>query len=281
MNTSNADAEARGKKPGKPKKTSHRDRALSVRSAFVPADYQQESPAVRAIYLSRAPCLQTFHSQLTRYCNFLVRPLEPCYPVSHWGLVITPEVPAVGAKRMIKAWPSIRRTLDMQALPPDGDESGNPTVGSFDDLSPIRRTPFSKLLYIGTTTFSDPEITRMADLVTQFLKEEGRYHGIFRNCQHWICMLTSIICPEAKLPRRADEKFPVFYYFKHSKKDMKERVEKAHEYCRQKLQKEGAIAEEETTEEEEMVEGEGMVEVEEQSLEEGSDKGDWVEVGTS
>jgi hypothetical protein len=263
--------------PGKSKKTSHRDRVLSVRSEFVPADYHQENPTVRAIYLSRTPCLQTFHSQWTRYCNFLVRPLEPCYPVSHWGLVVTTEVPAAGAKRKLKEWPSIRRTIDMQALPPDGDEGAKATVGSFDELSPIRRTAFSKLLYIGTTTFSDPEITRLADLVTEFLKEEGQYHGIFRNCQHWIYMLTSILCPDAKLPTRADEKLSFFYFFKHSNKNMKERVENAHEYCRRKLEEEERVEGEATVEEEE----EGMVEVEEQSLEEGSDKGDWVEVGTS
>lgn len=219
----------------KPKKAGHRDRVICMRSHSFPPEYHEENPMVRAVYLSRTPCLQTFHSHCTRYFNFLVRPLETTFPFSHWSLVITPELPGVLGSSRSGECPFPRRVIEMGAALPDR-KRGEPTVGSFDSQCPVRNRPYSRLLYIGATILSDPEITKVALLITDYLKEEGRYHGIFRNCQHWIYMLTSILCPNAKLPRRVDQtQCAIFYLFKHSNKDMQERVEKVNEYCRQRI----------------------------------------------
>jgi len=220
----------------KPKKPSHRDRIFRMKSNSFPTDYHEENAVVQVVYLARSPCLQTFHSQWTRYFNLVVRPFEAFYPFSHWSLVITPQLADGQPSRVSYEWPSRRTELELEAVSPDRDRN-TPTVGSFDKCSPIRNRPFSRLLYLGTTTLSDSEITTIAKLITDYLKNEGTYHGIFRNCQHWIHMVTSIICPDAKLPLRVDQTgLAIFYLFKHSNRNMKERIEKAQAYYRQRLE---------------------------------------------
>ena len=217
----------------KPKKSSYRDRIFRMKSHSFPSDYHEENTTIRALYLTRSPCLQTFHSQWTRYFNLLVRPLEAFYPLSHWSLVITPKLPDGQRSRLSYEWLSRGTELELEAVRSDRDRTKH-TVGSFDKCSPIRNRPFSRLLYLGITTLSNPEIITIAELVTEYSKNEGRYHGIFRNCQHWIHMVTSIICPDAKLLLQVDQ--TIFYLFKHSNRDMKERIKKAQEYCRQRLE---------------------------------------------
>jgi len=61
--------------------------------------------------------------------------------------------------------------MEMAPSGPDMDRN-KPTLRSFDNRSPIQSRPFSHLLYLGTTRLSDPEITTIAELVIEYLKEE-------------------------------------------------------------------------------------------------------------
>jgi hypothetical protein len=86
------------------------------------------------------------------------------------------------------------------------------------------------------TDKSDEEVLELGCYVTEFLKEEGGYDGLYRNCQHFLVCLMSYLCPGVKLPTRADEICGgILLFLNPSVKNMKKRIKEARKYCDQRL----------------------------------------------
>lgn len=225
----------------KKKRHSYRDRILKAGSTYAPGDYTEQSTTKeRAVYLARYPCLQTFHSVWTRYLNFLVRPFERFPPFSHWRLVVTPEIPPISLGSKTRLFPQECRTIELQVPRPWGRET--PTVGSFDTVFPVQTAAFPDLLYLGTTTMSDVEISQLGEFIVEFMGREGtsgRYHGIFRNCQHFVSLLCSFVCPSAPLPHRSDQTvFGANRYFKGAKWNFTFRAREARDFVARRIREE-------------------------------------------
>jgi len=225
-----------GKKQAKP---DYRDRILEVGSHYYPPEYSQNPafPEVRALYLLRAPCLQLFHTKLTRYLNFLVRPFENFAFCSHWILLVTPPIPSFPPGTITWSLPlQIIRSIELQVPLPSAEQ--RPTVAPFDEKYPIRKHPLPKLLYLGVTTYSDREISLLGQLIVEYMKAEGggRYHRVFRNCQHFVAFMMSFLCPEAPLPTRADQTpLGISGMFKRHKWDFDCRLSEMRDFCGRRI----------------------------------------------
>jgi hypothetical protein len=225
----------------KKRKPSYRDRILQTGSTYTNRDYTEMSTTKeRAVLLARHPCLQTFHGVWTRYLNFLVRPFERFPPYSHWRLVLTAEIPSISPGSLTRSLPKESRTIELQVPVPSEEET--PTVGSFDGLFPIQTAAFPDLLYLGTTTMSDAEISLLGEFIVEFMRCEGtsgRYHGIFRNCQHFVGLLCSFLCPSAPLPARSDQTmFGANRWFKGVKWDFTFRSREARDFVVRRIREE-------------------------------------------
>ena len=192
----------------------------------------------RAVYIFRRPCVQTLRGFLTIYFNFCLRPIENYVPFCHWGILISSEHPPLSTKpsqeyKLTKPWSmtSSSYELDVPAL---GEKKVH--MGSFEHYSPVKNKRSDKLLYLGTTNLSDDEIRELGELVIQCIRNEGGYHGLWRNCQHFLVFMASYLCPDAVLPTTADALFwGIALLFKHKNRNMKKRIKIARKFCDDQL----------------------------------------------
>jgi hypothetical protein len=195
-------------------KSMHKNLPMRALSRVSP-DYRPPiSPQTqRAVYIFLRPCVQTFKGLCTRYLNLPLRLIYKRTEISHWGFLISTELPSTdtrpGKKCTLKE-PWERTCYPVELDVPDLDEAAKGVnVGSFEHLFPTTQTTQKKFIYVGTTTLMNDEIHEKAEVVVEFLRKEGGYHGIYRNCQHFIQILSSFMFDsegrEIRLPKRADQ----------------------------------------------------------------------------
>ena len=192
----------------------------------------------RAVYIFRRPCIQTLRGFLTLYFNFCLRPIERYVPFCHWGILISSEHPPPSTKpgqeyKLTKPWFTISSSYELD-VPAIGVKKAH--MGSFERYYPVKNKISDKLLYLGTTNLSDDKIKELGELVIQCINNEGGYHGLWRNCQHFLVFMASYLCPDAVLPTTADALFGgIILLFKHKHRNMKKRITIARQFCDDQL----------------------------------------------
>jgi hypothetical protein len=186
-------------------------------------------PQPRAVYIFRRPCIQTFSSPGLQYLNLLLRTIEHRLTLCHWGVMVSTEHPPNRKSGSVyKLKQPVRQTsssfeLEAPNMRPDGDDG---TVGSLEKCFPTQKHRSKTLLYIGQTTLTDEDISLLADSALLFIEQEGHYHGVYRNCQHFANMLVGLLCPESRCPRSCDEIcWRAMWLFKGRKLKMGARIE--------------------------------------------------------
>jgi hypothetical protein len=192
----------------------------------------------RAVYIFRRPCIQTLRGSLTTCFNFCLRPIEDYVPFCHWGILISTEHPPPLTKpgqehKLTKPWSTTSSSYELD-VPALGGKKVH--MGSFERYCPVKNKRSDKLVYLGTTNLSDDEIRELGDLVIQCIKNEGGYHGLWRNCQHFLVFMASYLCPDAVLPTTADALLGgIMLLFKHKHRNMKQRIKIARKFCDDQL----------------------------------------------
>jgi hypothetical protein len=226
--------------PSKKKMPTHEFRPMTVRTRLVNSDVGISNPGPRAVYLSRRPCLQTFTGFGVRYLNLLLRLLQHHLAYSHWGIIISKEHPPAKIKPG-KTY-HLKQDIDTTSSSFDFEVKGerkNGNIGCLERYFPTTKIRSKKLVYIGTTTLTDEEIQVIADSACDVMKlEEGDYHGIYRNCQHFAKMLIAELCPEMKCPKGADHVlWGLAWQFKGRKLTMEDRITQFKNVYEEKLEK--------------------------------------------
>ena len=196
----------------------------------------------RAVYIFRRPCIQTLRGFLTTYFNICLRPIEHYVPFCHWGILISSEHPPPSTKpgqeyKLTKPWSTTSSSYELD-VPALGEKKVH--MGSFERYYPVKNKRSDKLLYVGTTNLSDDEIGELGELVIQCIRNEGGYHGLWRNCQHFSVFMASYLCPDAVLPTTADALFGgIVLLFKHKHRNTKKRIRIARQFCDDQLVRRG------------------------------------------
>lgn len=236
-----------------PKWSSHKALQARVLSRISPSYIPQITsyPVPRAVYIFLRPCIQSFNNRITRYLNLPLRLVHNRTGFSHWGLLISNEIPSTrvqpGEICVLKDWEKTSFRVELDA--PHGDDTKKrANVGSFENKYPTVQPIQKKFIYLGTTMLSNEEIKEKGETVLKSLNREGGYHGLYRNCQHFTEILSSLILDseengKRRLPRRADRwccgLLWVGLWWKF--RDMRKRIRRAREfYIQQTVQeKEG------------------------------------------
>ena len=236
-------SEQKIKKPPQPKKikeSRHKNKPMRLLSHFRSAEAINEpsSNNSRAVYIFRRPCIQTLTGFLTTYLNFCLRPIENYIPLCHWGILISLEHPPPLTKpgqeyKLTKPWSSTSSSYELD-VPSLGERKIH--MGSLERQCPVKNKRSKKLIYLGTTPLSNDEIRELAELMIECLRNEGGYHGLWRNCQHFLVFVASYLCPDVVLPTTADSMFWGFILlFKHKNRNMEKRIRVARQYCDDQL----------------------------------------------
>jgi hypothetical protein len=180
----------------------------------------------RAVYIWRRNCLQTFKGPTVRYANICVRAVEDFICFSHWGLIISYEHPSKPKSghvvKLNRSWKEAGSSFELD-VPELGGQKIH--VGSLERYFPTRLVISDRLIYLGTTILTDGEIRECGQIVVASLEMEGGYHGLWRNCQHWVTFMAGVLCPNAKLPKRIDQVCGgILKMFKHNSKDEEKRI---------------------------------------------------------
>jgi hypothetical protein len=197
--------------------------------------------SARSVYIFRRTCIQTFQGPATRYLNLCIRLIETYGPFTHWGMLVSTEHPTQDTKAgqactLRKPWTETGSSFELD-VPALGQREPKVNVGSLERFFPTRKTTANKVIYLGTTNLSDEEISALGQIVLDYIQEvEGGYHGLYRNCQHFLMFLAEFVCPGVKLPKRVDETFgKICLRFKHKSKSTTERIMRAQKYCKDRL----------------------------------------------
>lgn len=194
----------------------------------------------RAVYIFYRPCIQTFRGFATRYLNLCLRPIEGSVSFCHWGILVSPEHPPMTKKsgqshKLTQPWKQTNSSYEME-VPALSQNAQKVNAGFLEQCFPTRRRRSKNLIYLGTTTLSDDEITELGQIAVEYLELEGGYHGLLRNCQHFVVILAHMIFQDVKLPKCVDEVGGgILGKLIHASTKSKERVKKAREYCQRKL----------------------------------------------
>ena len=228
------------------KKSMHKNLPMRALSRVSPAYLPPIVPNTeRAVYIFLRPCVQTFKGPYTRYLNLPIRLIYKRTELSHWGFLISTEIPSTDTgpgKKCTLREPWERTSYPLELDVPDLDEAAKGVnVGSFERRFPTTQTTRKKFIYVGTTTLTNDEIQEKAEVVVEFLRREGGYHGIYRNCQHFIEILSSFIFDregqQIRLPKRADKCLGgVLWLGMWKFRNIGKRVENAREFYQQTRQ---------------------------------------------
>jgi hypothetical protein len=233
----------KSEKPPKPqrtkkvKKSKHKGLPMSLKVHRNPVESQNESsPPTRAVYINTRTCLQTFKGYCIRYMNIPVRLAEGYIPLCHWGVLCSTELPPEELKSgqkctLIQSWKMTSSTYELE-IPSLGERQASIHMGSCEERFPAAQRRSKHMIYLGTTTLSDAELQEVGELVLEYLQvAEKGYHGLYRNCQHFVVFLASIVCPDAKIPKTADSLCGgLFRLFKRKNTNMKKRIENAKDF---------------------------------------------------
>lgn len=221
------------------KRPMHEFRPMAVKTRLVNSDVGISNSGPRAVYLSRRPCLQTFTSFGVCYFNLLLRLLDHRLAFAHWGIIVSKEHPPAKIKAGKTCY--LKENIDTTSSSFDFEVKGereNGNIGSLERYFPTTKNRSKKLIYIGTTTLTDEEIQVIADTACDVMRlEQGDYHGIYRNCQHFAKMLIAELCPEMKCPKGADHVlWGLAWQFKGRKLPMKDRIAQFQKLYEEKLE---------------------------------------------
>ena len=227
----------KSEKPPKPQKTKkvkkskHKGLPVSLKTNLNPVESLDEnSPPTRAVYLNTRTCLQTFKGYCTKYMNIPICLVEGYIPLCHWGILCSTELPPEGLKSgqkytLIQPWKLTSSTYELD-IPSLGERQESIHMGSCEERFPATPRRSKHMVYLGTTTLSDAELREVGELVLKYLQVAERgYHGLYRNCQHFVVFFASIVCPDAKIPNTADSLWGGFFrLFKKKNTNMKKRI---------------------------------------------------------
>src|SRR5947207_6748 len=182
--------------PQEIKKSMHKNLPMRALSRVSPDYLPPNLPNTqRTVYILLRPCVQTFKGGCTRYLNLPIRLIYKRTEISHWGFLISTEMPSTDTspgKKCTLREPWERTSYPLELDVPDLDEAAKGVnVGSFERRFPTTQKNQKKFIYVGTTTLTNDEIQEKAEVVVEFLRREGGYHGIYRHCQHFIWILSS------------------------------------------------------------------------------------------
>jgi len=168
-------------------------------------------PTIRAVYLFRRACIQTFRGRLSRYFNLGLRAIEGYIPFTHWGLLISTELPSPRTKAgtnftPTRPWKNHSSTFELD-VPALVAQSQKVSVGSLEKYFPTKQKKSKRVLYLGTTGLNDDAIQDMGRAVLRYMKLPGGYDPLFHNCQHFVEFMATLLCPDARCPVRADQTF--------------------------------------------------------------------------
>jgi len=143
-----------------PQKSSHKNLPMRVLSRISPSYIPPTSPnAPRAVYIFLRPCIQTFNSRCTRYLNLPLRLIQNRTRVSHWGLLLSSELPSWETQpgdfhTLSSPWEQTSCPLEFDV--PELDEAAKTVnVGSFEHKYPTVLQLQKKFVYLGLTFYDD------------------------------------------------------------------------------------------------------------------------------
>jgi hypothetical protein len=220
---------------------------MSLKSVTNLSDKEmKDNNSSRAVYIFCRPCVQTFRGFATRYLNLGLRAIEDYVPFCHWGVLISSEHPPPTKKpgqrhKLRQPWKQTSSSYEME-VPILSERAQKVNVGSLEQYFPTRSKRLKNLIYLGKTTLSDGEVQGLGQMVIEYLEVEGGYHGLVRNCQHFVAFLAQVLFPDVKLPKRVDEVCGgIPGKLMHAPTGSEERVKKAREYCLQKFAEKSQI----------------------------------------
>lgn len=228
----------------------------------------ENTEAQRAVYIFFRPCIQSLKGPVNKYLNLVVRPMRKYKPFCHWGLFVSSHFPPEGTKAGDEYKPEESLTTCSSAFEMEVvgcRQSGkHANVGCFESVCPTNHRKIAgKVIYVGTTSKSDAELDGTAHIIVDYMNIKGGYHGLYRNCQHFLVFLASMVTNEEKFPKRADEIFGGILAIRNKDCYMDEKLGRLRDYHRVRRNIEAAMR----IEEESICEDKNIAEQEKEDIE--------------